>query len=337
MDKTSFTLSSLKNEDYCLIIAEAGSNHDQDLNNARELIEIAAEAGADAVKFQLFTAESLYSNKINYEIYEATKRAELPLEWIPELIDTCKSNNIMFLSTPFNHNSIDVLNDANVPMFKWASGEIDNLDLLEYAAKSSKPILISTGMCNLADIESAIETVVRQNNHQIALLHCISLYPTLFGDTNLRMMDTLSKAFGYPVGFSDHTPGVTISIAAVARGAKILEKHFTLDKNLKSPDHPFSLRPKEFKDMVSQVRAVSESLGSNQKFILQKEKTVAAIARRSIVASHSLSRGTKLTLEMISYKRPGTGIPPKLSPYVIGRILNKDIEKDQIIKLDDFI
>jgi N,N'-diacetyllegionaminate synthase len=337
MDKTFFNLSSLKNQDYCLIIAEAGSNHDQDLKNAHELIEIAAEAGADAVKFQLFTAETLYSNKINYEIYEATKRAELPLKWIPELIDICKSNNIMFLSTPFDFNSIDVLNDVDVPMFKWASGEIDNLGLLEYAAKSLKPILISTGMCNLAEIEAAIETVVKQNNHQIALLHCISLYPTLFEDSNLRMMDTLSKTFGYPVGFSDHTQGVTVSIAAVARGAKILEKHFTLDKNLKSPDHPFSLRPKEFKDMVSQVRAVSESLGSNQKHILEKEKTVAAIARRSIVARHSISKGTKLTSDMISYKRPGTGIPPRLSPFVLGRILSKDIEKDEIIKLDDFV
>ncbi|HKR74858.1 MAG TPA: N-acetylneuraminate synthase family protein [Candidatus Nitrosocosmicus sp.] len=337
MGKTSFNLSSLKNDDYCLIIAEAGSNHDQDIKNAYELIEIAADAGADAVKFQLFTAESLYSNKINYEIYETTKRAELPLKWIPELVDVCKSNKIMFLSTPFDCNSIDVLNDVDIPMFKWASGEIDNLELLQYAAKSLKPILISTGMCNLSDIESAIVTVNRENNDQIALLHCISLYPTLFEDTNLRMMDTLSNTFGYPVGFSDHTPGVTVAIAAVARGAKILEKHFTLDKNLKSPDHPFSLHPKEFKEMVTQVRAVSKSLGSNQKYVLEKEKTVAAIARRSIVAKHSISKGTKLTIDMISYKRPATGIPPKLSSFVLGRILNRDIEKDDIIKLDDFV
>jgi sialic acid synthase SpsE len=337
MEKASFNLSSLKNDDHCLIIAEAGSNHDQDLNNARELIEIAAGAGADAVKFQLFTAGNLYSNRINPEIFETTKKAELPLKWIPELIDICKSNKIMFLATPFDYDSIDVLNNADIPMFKWASGEIDNLDLLQYAAKSLKPILISTGMCNLSDIENAIESVIGQNNHQIALLHCISLYPTLFEDTNLRMMDTLSNTFGYPVGFSDHTPGITIAIAAVARGAKILEKHFTLDKNLKSPDHPFSLHPKEFKDMISQVRAVSKALGSNQKHVLEKEKTVAAIARRSIVANRFISKGTKLTADMITYKRPGNGIPQKSSSFVLGRILNRDLEKDEIIKLDDFV
>jgi sialic acid synthase SpsE len=337
MDKSSFDLLTLKNDDYCLIIAEAGSNHDQDLKNARELIEIAAEAGADAVKFQLFTADGLYSNKINHEIYETTRKAELPLRWIPELIDICKSNKINFLATPFDFNSIDVLNEMNIPMFKWASGEIDNLDLLRYAAKSLKPMLISTGMCNLGDIETAIETVIGQNNRQIALLHCISLYPTSFEDANLRMMDTLLNSFGYLVGFSDHTPGTAVAIAAVARGAKILEKHLTLDKDLESPDHPFSLRPKEFKDMVLQIRAVTKSLGSTQKHMLEKEKTVADLARRSIVANHSLPKGTKLTADMISYKRPGTGITPRLSYFVIGRILNRDIEKDEIIRLNDFV
>jgi N,N'-diacetyllegionaminate synthase len=337
MDKASFNYSSLKSDDDCFIIAEAGSNHDQDKKNARELIEIAAEAGADAVKFQLFTADNLYSNRIGREIYEKTKSSELPQEWIPELVDICKSNKIMFLGTPFDHDSIDFLDKTDVPMFKWASGEIDNLDLLQHAAKSMKPMLISTGMCNLSTIEAAIETVVGQNNNQIALLHCISLYPTLSEDTNLRMMDTLENTFGFPVGFSDHTLGSAIAIAAVARGAKILEKHFTLDKNLKSPDHPFSLQPNELKYMVTQIRNVSKSLGGAQKQILDKEKVVADIARRSMVSKYPIPKGTKLTSEMVTFKRPGTGISQRFYTYVLGRSLNKDIEKDEIIKLTDFI
>lgn len=337
MDGLAFDYSSLKSNDHCLIIAEAGSNHDQDKQNAFELVQVAADSGADAVKFQLFTADKLYSNSINKEIYEATKRAELPLDWIPEIIDKCKSNKIMFLGTPFDFDSVDLLDNANVPMFKWASGEIDNVDLLRYAAKKSKPMIISTGMCDMSTIEAAIDTVVEENNNKIALLHCISIYPTQVADVNLRMMDTLSNAFGYPIGFSDHTLGSSVPIAAVARGAKILEKHFTLNKNLKSPDHPFSLRPNELKDLVTQIREVSSSLGKSQKQIIENEKPIANIAKRSIVASQFLSKGTKLTAATITAKRPGTGILPRFSPFIIGRSVNKDIMKDQVLNLDDFI
>lgn len=332
-----FNYSTLRDDNYCFVIAEAGSNHDQIKQNAVELIEVAAEAGADAIKFQLFTAEGLYSNRIEKSIYQKTISAQLPREWVPELVDICKSNKIMFLGTPFDKESVDLLNEMNVPMFKWASGEIDNLDLLAYAAKSLKLMLISTGMCNLSDIEKAIEIIIEQKNNQIALLHCISLYPTLPEDANLRMMDTLMNTFRYPVGFSDHTLGCTIAIAAVARGAKILEKHFTLDKNLKSPDHPFSLHPKELRDLISQIRQVSQSLGTNQIHVIDKEKSVAKIARRSIVANQSIDKGTKLSKEMISFKRPGMGIPPKYIEFVVGRLLNRDIEKDEIIQLSDLV
>jgi sialic acid synthase SpsE len=333
----AFDYSSLKSNDQCLVIAEAGSNHDQDKQNAFELVQVAADSGADAVKFQLFTADKLYSKSVSKEIYEATKKAELPLDWIPEIIDKCKSNEIMFLGTPFDIDSIDILDNANVPMFKWASGEIDNIDLLRYAAKKSKPMIISTGMCDMSTIEAAIDTVVEENNNKIALLHCISIYPTRVEDVNLRMMDTLSNAFGYPIGFSDHTIGSSVPIAAVARGAKILEKHFTLNKNLKSPDHPFSLRPNELKDLVTRIREVSSSLGKSQKQIIENEKPIAKIAKRSIVASQFLSKGTKLNADTITTKRPGTGILPRFSPFIIGRSVNKDIMKDQVLNLDDFI
>jgi N-acetylneuraminate synthase/N,N'-diacetyllegionaminate synthase len=337
MNMPIFNYSSLKNDDYCFVIAEAGSNHEHDKKNAFELIEVAAGAGADAVKFQLFTADKLYSKTIGNEIYEKTSNLELPLEWVPELIDVCKSNNIMFLGTPFDYDSVDVLNRENVAAFKWASGEIDNIDLLKHAARSSKPILISTGMCDLSTIESAIEAVREQNNNQIVLLHCISLYPTHYEDANLRMMDNLSDSFHFPVGFSDHTLGSTISIAAVARGAKVLEKHFTLDKNLKSPDHPFSLRPNELKDLITKIREVTESLGISEKRMIEKERPISEIARRSFVAKQFISKGSILTAEMLSLKRPGKGISPKYSAYILGRTLNKDIEKDQIILLNDFI
>jgi sialic acid synthase SpsE len=335
MTRATFDYSSFKNDDYCFVIAEAGSNHDHDKRNAHELIEIAAEAGADAVKFQLFTAEKLYSNRIGNEIYEKTRNVELPIEWVPDLVDICKANKIMFLGTPFDNYSVDVLNQAKVPMFKWASGEIDNENLLQYAAKNLKPMLISTGMSNLSTVEAAIETVVRQKNNQIVLLHCISLYPTSNEDANLRMMDTLSNTFHFPVGFSDHTLGTAIAIAAVARGAKVLEKHFTLDKKLESPDHPFSLRPRELKDLVSQIREVSKSLGTTQKRILEKEEPIARIARRSIIANQNISKGTKLTVDMITFKRPGSGISPKFAPFIIGRTVNKDMEKDEIIQTND--
>jgi N-acetylneuraminate synthase/N,N'-diacetyllegionaminate synthase len=321
-------------DDTCYVIAEAGSNHDQNKKNALELIGVAAEAGADAIKFQLFRAETLYSRYVGKSIFEKTRSVELPPEWVPDLIDRCKSRKIAFLATPFDYESVDLLDRLGVPAFKWASGEITDIELLAHAAQKNKPIIISTGMCNLTDIELAVRAVKNENNDKIALLHCISLYPTEAGDANLRMMDTLAKTFGYPVGFSDHTLGISVALAAVARGAKILEKHFTLDKKLKSPDHPFSLRPRELKSLVESVRQVSASLGSNQKHILDKEKAVAKIGRRSIIANRPIKKGTVLSKSMLTVKRPGTGISPSLMQSVIGKTAKVKIKNDQILTQD---
>ena len=318
-------------DDYCFVVAEAGSNHDQNKRNAFELIDVAAAAGADSVKFQLFHVEKLYSRFVDRTILQRTRRAQLPVKWIPEIIDRCKSQNIIFLATPFDYESIDYLDRLGMPAFKWASGEINDIELLAYTARKQKPMIISTGMCNLADIEMAIESVTREKNDKLALLHCVSLYPTKAIDSNLRMMDTLARAFDYPVGFSDHTLGINVALAAVARGAKILEKHFTLDKKLKSPDHPFSLRPKALKQLIDSVREICVSLGSSSKHILDEEKSIAKVARRSLVVNKSVKKETLISREMLAVKRPGTGIPPSLLPLVVGKTAKMDIENDQIL------
>lgn len=334
---TSFNIGSAiidKNEDYCYIIAEAGSNHDQNKKNAFELIEIAAEVGADAVKFQLFDAESLYSKYVGKEIFEGTRRASMPLDWIPEILDNCKANKITFLATPFDYKSVDYIDEFGVPAFKWASGEITDLKLLAHAAAKGKPIVISTGMCNLAEIEAAVDVIESKRNMSIAILHCISLYPTEAKQANLRMMDSIAEAFGYPVGFSDHTLGMAVSFAAIARGAKILEKHFTLDKKLKSPDHPFSLRPKELRELIKGAREIALSLGDRRKRMIIEEVPVARIAKRSLISNRAIRKGTRITESMLIAKRPGTGIRPSLLPLVIGRETRADIAEDEILTWD---
>jgi N,N'-diacetyllegionaminate synthase len=323
-------------ENGCFVIAEAGSNHERKKENAFELIEEAAACGADAIKFQLFQASKLYSQIIGNDIYLRTKSVELPTEWIPELNDRCKSNRLMLIGSPFDFESVDTLIEINSPVLKWASGEINNVDLLYYAAKKNKPLIVSTGMSNLADIEQAISTVNSADNNQIYLLHCVSNYPTEPRDVNLRMMDTLKSIFEYPVGFSDHTLGTSISLAAAARGASILEKHFTLDKDIQSPDHPFSLRPKEFGSMVKSIREIIACLGDKQKKMIESEKPVAHIARRSLVANCDITRGTKITRNMVSAKRPGTGIAPTLISYILGATVSRDIKKDDIFRMSDF-
>jgi N-acetylneuraminate synthase/N,N'-diacetyllegionaminate synthase len=324
-------------DDYCYIIAEAGSNHERNINNAFELIEVAASAEADAVKFQLFKANTLYSKYVDDATYKETKNLQLPLEWVPELIDKSNSQGITFLATPFDSESIDYLKAIDIPAVKWASGELNNIPLLSQAAKLSKPIIIATGMSSLGDIELAIETVKKEGNSQSALLHCISIYPTKYTDANLRMMDTLADAFDYPVGFSDHTTGIAIAIAAVARGARIIEKHFTLNRKMNSPDHPFSINPSELKEMVRSIRQVSDSLGTRHKHVIPNESKFLSYGKRSIVAVKAIPRGTTITKDMITTKRPGTGIPPQFIPSVIGRDTRKDLTEDEIITWGHFI
>lgn len=326
----------------CFIIAEAGANHNRKLGQAQELIDVAVDAGADAVKFQVYSAETLYSKKtpqVSYlkeleagkSIYEIIRENELPREWLEELARYCQNKGIIFLATPFDREAVDQLYQIGAPAYKWASFEIVDLPFLKYAASKGKPIILSTGMCNLADIQEALDTVYSTGNEDIILLHCTSLYPTPPNQVNLRMMDTIRDAFHLPVGLSDHTLGIAIPIAAVARGACVVEKHFTLSRKLKGPDHPFALEPGELKQMVRAIREVEESLGSPIKKMIPEEEEMARLGRRSIIARVDIPKGAKLTEDMIIIKRPGYGIQPKFLDIIIGREAKRDIEKDDII------
>ena len=325
----------------CFIIAEAGSNHNGSLEQAKKLVDVAAEAKADAVKFQIFKAESLYSKytpEFSYlkgqNTYELIKSIETPREWIKELAEYCKSKNIIFFASPFDFEAIDIL-DKYVPAFKIASFEITDLELLKYAAEKGKPMIISTGMANLGEIEDAITAIRSVGNENIILLHCNSLYPTPVEIANLRAIETMRTAFKVPVGFSDHTLGIHIPIAAVAMGACLIEKHFTLDRTLPGPDHSFAIEPDELKEMVRCIREVEKAKGSGikEKSDLESEEMYVK-ARRSIHAKVDIPKGTKITRDMLIIKRPGYGIKPKFIDMVVGREAKKDIREDEWVTWD---
>ena len=317
----------------CFIIAEVGANHDGKLSQARELVDIAADSGADVVKFQVYSAEKLYSEKAPQ--FAMIKDCELPREWLGELAEYANKKGIIFLATPFDKEAVDQLCEVGVPAYKWASLEIVNLPLLKHAASKGRPMILSTGVCHLADIQEAVDTVYSVNNKDIILLHCASLfqYPQKPHQLNLRMMDTIRDAFHLPVGLSDHTSGFIMTVAAVARGACIIEKHFTLSRKLEGPDHPFALEPDELKQMVKAIREVEESLGSPIKKPIPEEEGVL-LQRPSIIAKANIPKGTRLTEDMLIIKRPGYGIKPRFLDVVIGRETKKDIEKGDGITWD---
>jgi len=329
----------------CFVIAEAGSNHNRQLDQAFKLIDVAAAAGADAVKFQTYSAETIYSQKTptpeylkkknlsgkDESLWEIIKRIEMPREWHPKLKNYCAKQGIIFMSTPFDLKAVDELEEVNIPAYKIASFEITHLPLLEKCAKTRKPIILSTGMADLSDIETALEVITKAGNKQVALLHCAINYPPKYQDIHLRAMDTMHQAFDVPIGFSDHTLGITVDIAAAARGACIIEKHFTLDRKLSGPDHPFALEPDELKAMVEAIRQTEQSLGSSVKKRTAAEEELYKLARRSLVAACNISKGTKITRKMLEVKRPGYGIPTKLMDVVIGRTAKINIEEDDIL------
>jgi N-acetylneuraminate synthase/N,N'-diacetyllegionaminate synthase len=317
----------------CFIIAEAGSNHDRNIKQAKQLIDVAVEAGVDAVKFQLYTAETLYSEKSEY--FSLFKNSELPWEWLPELAAYAKQKGIMFLATPFDKTAVDQLDKMALPLFKWASQEIVDLPLLRYAASKGKPMMLSTGICNLADIQDAIDAINSAGNNDVVLLHCASLakYPQKPDQVNLRMLDTMRSAFHLPVGFSDHTVSVVIPAAAVARGASVIEKHFTLGRNLAGLDHSFALEPKELREMVRAIREVEESLGSSIKKRIPEEDEVF-VKRPSLIAKSDIPQGVKITEEMLIVKRPGLGIMPKFKDVVVGRETKRKINKGEGVTWD---
>lgn len=321
----------------CLVIAEAGVNHNGSLEMALRLVDAAAHAGADVVKFQTFKAEEVVSPvapKADYQMqatgcaesqFEMVKKLELPGEAFRVIGQHCRERRIVFLSTPFDKGSADLLERLGVVAFKMGSGELSNLPFLSYVAAKGKPLILSTGMSNLQEVARAVETVRAAGNRELVILHCVSNYPAAPSSVNLRVMKTLEDEFGVPVGYSDHTEGIAIPLAAVALGACIVEKHFTLDRNLPGPDHMASLEPGQLKAMVRGIRTVECALGDGRKYPAVEELSTAAVARRSLVAACDLQIGTVLTEDMIAIRRPGTGLPPSDLPKLIGRRLRQAI------------
>jgi N-acetylneuraminate synthase/N,N'-diacetyllegionaminate synthase len=263
------------------------------------------------------------------------EKSEFNRSWLPELKDYAKSHSIELLASPFDYEAVDLMHENKIAAFKWASGEIVDLDLLEYAAKKRRPMIISTGMSGIPEINDAVNAVKKAKNDKICLLHCTSLYPTPAEHANLRMMESMKNVFDYPIGFSDHTLGINIALAAVARGAAVVEKHITLDKKLDSPDHSYSLKPNEFKALVSGIREIEKSFGKKEKNMIPEEKGVAQIARRSLIAVTDIAVNTILTDKLITVKRPGTGILPKYKSLVMGRRTKRNIQQDEILALSD--
>lgn len=329
------------------IIAEAGVNHNGSLELAKKLVDIAVESGADVVKFQTFKSEKLVSKSApkaeyqknttnsNENQFEMIKKLELSYENFKELKEYCDKKNIIFLSSPFDLESARFLKNLGLEIFKIASGEITNYLLLKEIGSYRKKVILSTGMADLGEIEDAIDVLIKNGTKRenIFLLHCNTEYPTPYEDVNLNAMLTIKDAFKINVGYSDHTPGIEIPIAAVALGAKVIEKHFTIDKNLPGPDHKASLEPLELKAMVEAIRNIEKALGDGVKKPSKSELKNLYIARKSIVASRFIKKGEIFSEENITVKRPGNGISPMMWKEVIGKVAIRDFNKDELIEL----
>ena len=331
---------------HVFIIAEAGVNHNGSLDLALRLVDAARASGADAVKFQTFRADLLATRSARKAPYQerTTANAESQFEMLHRLeldaaahrrlIDHCRQIGIQFLSSPFDTQSADLLATLDVPLYKVPSGEITNLPFLQYLAGKGRPLILSTGMSTLGEVEEAVQVLQAAGDTQLTLLHCVSEYPAPYAEVNLRAMLTLKAAFRLPVGYSDHTPGIEIAIAAVALGAEVIEKHFTLDRSLPGPDHASSLEPAELGQMVAAIRHVEAALGTGIKAPAPCELPNLPIARKSVVAARSLPAGHQLAAGDLDVKRPGNGIAPKLLPALIGRTLRAGVAKDEIINWD---
>ena len=335
---------ALKSENV-FIIAEAGVNHNGSIELAEKLIDVAADAGADAVKFQTFKAEKLVSKtakKAAYQMnttdasesqYEMIKKLELDVDTHKELIAYCKTKEIMFLSTPFDHESIELLHDLGLEIFKIPSGEITNLPYLRHIGSLGRQIILSTGMADIGEIEDALDilTTAGTPKEKITILHANTMYPTPMEDVNLKAMQTIACAFGCNVGYSDHTLGIEVPIAAVAMGARVIEKHFTLDRTMVGPDHKASLEPYELGAMVEAIRNIEKALGTGIKKPSPSEKPNMEVARKSIVAARPIVKGECFTEENLTIKRPGNGMSPMRWDEIIGTIAQKEYETDEPI------
>lgn len=333
---------------HTIIIAEAGVNHNGSIELAKQLVDKAVEAGVDYIKFQTFKAANLVTKsarQAEYQKkntsgdgdsqYQMLKKLELGPKEHEVLLAHCQNRGIKFFSTAFDFDSIEYLHTLNLGLWKIPSGEITNYPFLKRIAAYNQKTILSTGMCNMANIRDAVNTLYGNglSKENLTLLHCNTEYPTPFKDVNLRAMDTLRKEFGVKVGYSDHTMGIEVPIAAVALGATVIEKHFTLDRMMEGPDHKASLEPDELKAMVSAIRNIEKALGSSDKKVSDSERGNIAIARKSIVAAKDIKKGEALTEENITVKRPGTGISPMRWEEVIGKKAVRDFKEDELIEI----
>lgn len=346
MQQLTIGKKELGSQHPCFIIAEAGVNHNGNTALAKKLIDAAIEAGADAVKFQTFKAENIVTptaEKADYQKhttgagesqYEMIKKLELSETDFRDLSDYATEAGIIFLSTPFDEESVDLLDQIGVPAFKVPSGEITNFPLLKKIAQKSKPIILSTGMATLGEVEEALNYLKKHGAEEIVLLHCTTSYPAPVASVNLCVMETLRYAFQVPVGYSDHTEGITIPIAAATMGACVIEKHFTLDRTLPGPDHKASLEPRELTAMVKAVRDVELARGNGIKGPTEEEEAIKRVARRSIVAKCDISAEKSLAGDDLTIKRPGTGIEPRYFDSILQMRARVPIQKDQVIQWD---
>lgn len=327
------------------IIAEAGVNHNGDLNIARKLIDVATEAGADAIKFQTFKADQLVCKdvkKAQYQLetteknetqYEMIKKLELSYEMHKELIEYSRTKGIKFLSTPFDIESIELLTELGIDIFKIPSGEITNLPYLQKIAELDKKIILSTGMSTMQEIEETLEVLNYKQKRNVVVLHCNTEYPTPLEDVNLKAMLTIKNQLGVEIGYSDHTDGIEVPIAAVAMGATVIEKHFTLDRNMEGPDHKASLEPMQLKQMILAIRNIERALGDGVKKPSKSELRNMDIARKSIVALNNIKKGEVFSENNITTKRPGNGLSPMRWNEVLGKKADRDYKKDELIKI----
>lgn len=329
---------------HVLIIAEAGVNHNGDIDLAFKLVDEAKKAGADCIKFQTFKTENLVSvnaEKADYQKkttgvgsqIDMLKKLELSYADFALLKSYCEKIGICFISTPFDFESIDYLEELDIRFWKIPSGEVTNFPYLKAIAKTGRPVIMSTGMCDIEDIRNAVDVLIHNGTTEIKLLHCNTEYPTPFEDVNLNAMKTIKDTFGYEVGYSDHTKGIEVPIAAVAMGATIIEKHFTLDRNMEGPDHKASLEPNELAQMIKSIRNIEKALGTNIKTPSDSEKKNIVIARKSIVAKKQINKGDIFSEENITVKRPGCGISPMKWDSVIGLKAIRDFEEDELIEI----
>jgi N,N'-diacetyllegionaminate synthase len=333
---------------HTIIIAEAGVNHNGSIELAKQLVDKAVEAGADYIKFQTFKAANLVTRsalQADYQMrnigsrdnsqYQMLKKLELSQEEHLELIGYCQQRGIHFFSTAFDSDSVEFLDSLHLGLWKIPSGEITNYPYIKQIAQKQGDVILSTGMSTAEDIQNAVDVLLRwgKTKDQITILHCNTEYPTPFEDVNLRAMQTIKERFGTQVGYSDHTRGIEVPIAAVALGAAVIEKHFTLDRNMQGPDHKASLEPDELKAMVSAIRNIEKALGSAEKKVSESERKNIAIARKSIVAARNISKGEIFTEDNLTVKRPGTGISPMRWEEVLGTRAVRDFQKDELIEL----